>query len=220
MNTPPNRIPGQQAPDSQVNDTLENAIGALDRARAAELNELIVSRSAKFEGLARDRQRLGQKLGPDHPRVVALDKQLALHKQFVPVLQSEAAAASIPHPSVTAQSWAIHGLVLDAHRAPVAGVSVALYIGDTWERGFGYSCTDARGYFQLSAQDGLKGESFSLHVLRDSKTIYVESSPVIVAAGKLEYREIILGTGAAPCNPPDGQKVAAPPSTPPPTPSR
>jgi len=204
-----------RVPISQVNDTLENTIGGLDRARAADLTEMSLLQSAKFEGLARDRARLVAKLGADHPRVLALDQNLALHAALLPAFRTEAAASSIVPPKVDAQAWAIHGIVVDSKRVPVAGVTVALYIGESWDRRLGFSCTDANGYFKLSTPDASKVEpSYTLHVLSNSKTVHVDPNPVTVSAGRLEYREVTLDAQTSrSCDPPGGQNEPSPPST-------
>lgn|SRR5262249_10676291 len=210
MNIPSNRIP-----ITQVNDTLENSIVSLDRARGADLTELSLLQSVKFDGLARDRARLVAKLGADHPRVLALDQNLATHKALLPVYKSEAAAATIVPPKVDAHSWAIHGVVLDSKRSAAAGVTVALYAGDNWDRQLGYSCTDANGYFRLVSPDVTKIQpAHTLRVLSNNKVVFVDPNIVTVTAGRLEYREVVLETQAAQsCYPPDGQQGTAPPST-------
>jgi hypothetical protein len=204
---------GRGTPISQVSDTFENSIAALDRSRAADLTELTTVRSAKFDSLQRDRTRLVAKLGADHPRVQALDRNIAQHRVLVPVLQTEAAVAAVATPKGDAKSWAIHGFVVYPTRAPVPGITLALYTGQTWERRFGFACTDQRGYFQLSVADASNGGSFSLHLLRDSKTLQVESTAVTIAAGKFEYREIVLNSRmSSSCGPPDGSQSQGPPS--------
>src|SRR4051794_12187795 len=121
-----------QIPLDQVNDTLENSIDALDRARAAGLGELAVVRSAKFAGLERDRARLVAKLGEQDPRVLALDRRLSQHRALLPVYRIEAALSATVPPKVGEHGWALYGNVVDASRAPVEGVTVALYLGEVW----------------------------------------------------------------------------------------
>src|SRR5207244_1522735 len=78
-----------QVPLSQVSDTLEKTVAGLDQARAADLEEMSQVRAAKFSGLARDRDRLAAKLGATDPRVVALDRSLALHRETAAGFRSE-----------------------------------------------------------------------------------------------------------------------------------
>jgi hypothetical protein len=205
----------RQVPVSQISETLEKTIADLDHARAADLAEMSDVRTAKFNGLARDRVRLAAKLGATHPRVLALDNSLALHAATSLGFASEIAMSSVAPPRVDQSSWAVHGNVLDGSRKPILGVTVALYQKDTWARRLGFACTDANGYFVLMVQDADKTESgpFSIDILRDGKIIHVDNNPVTIQPGHVEFREIIIGAAANTCSPPSGSKDA-PPSPP------
>jgi hypothetical protein len=203
----------KQVPLSQVSDTLEKTIANLDQARAADLDEMSQVRTAKFAGLARDRDRLVAKLGATHPRVIALDRSLALHHETMVGFRTESAAASVNPPRVNQHSWALHGNVLDAARAPVQGVTVALYQKETWFQRLGYACTDANGYFVLSVEEASKTDtgSLSINVLRSEKVIYIDPNPVEIQPGHVEYREIIIGGTPDVCSPPVGRSETPPP---------
>lgn len=208
----------KQVPVAQISETLETTIVGLDRARAADLAEMGEVRTAKFTGLARDRIRLAAKLGANHPRVLALDGSLALHAQASPGFASEIATSSVTPPSVTQTSWALYGNVIDGSRAPIPGVTVALYQKEAWVQRLGFACTDANGYFVLTVQEVGKADSgpFSINILRNRKVIYVDSVPVTIQPGHVEYREIVIGTTATTCPPPAGSQDAPPsPPTPP-----
>jgi len=193
-------------PDSQVNQALEDSIVTLDRSRAQGLNELTALESAKYAVMQRDRARLVAKFGEDDPRVTALDEALALHRERVTVYQAEILGATATIPKVDDHSWAIHGHVLDAKLQPVEGITVALFSGDTWERSLASACTDAKGHFQLGPKP-VKEEnrSLSLKASQKEKVIYTDPAPVAVAAGRLEYRRVILNDrNQASCDsPPD-----------------
>src|SRR4051812_11020310 len=96
---------------TEVSDTLEKFVAQFDQSRAADLDEMSQVRVAKFNGLARDRARLAAKLGADDPRVVALDRSIALHAETNTGFRSEIAAASVDPPRVDERSWALHGNV-------------------------------------------------------------------------------------------------------------
>jgi hypothetical protein len=201
-----------------VSDTLEKTVANLDQARGADLDEMSQVRAAKFVGLARDRARLAVKLGATHPRVVALDRSLALHRETAVGFRAESAAALVTPPRVSQHSWALHGNVLDASRAPVPGVTVALYQKDTWVQRLGYACTDANGYFVLLVEDAAKTGTgaLSIDVLQSGKVIYIDPNPVEIQPGHVEYREIIIGRTTEPCPPPGGKvETPAPPAAPP-----
>jgi hypothetical protein len=205
-----------QVPLSQVSDTLEKTVASLDQARAADLDELSQVRAAKFAGLARDRDRLAAKLGVTDPRVVALDRSLALHRETAVGFRSEIAVASVNPPRVNQHSWALHGNVLDASRAPVQGVTVALYQKDAWVQRLGYACTDANGYFVLLVEDATRTDTgpLSIDVLRSGKIIYVDPMPVEIQPAHVEYREIVMDNDVEPCLPPDGYRPPGPPAAP------
>jgi hypothetical protein len=208
----------RQVPVSQISETLEKTIADLDHARAADLAEMSDVRTAKFNGLARDRVRLAAKLGATHPRVLALDNSLALHAATSLGFASEIAMSSVAPPRVDQSSWAVHGNVLDGSRKPIQGVTVALYQKDTWIQRLGFACTDANGYFVLTVQEAAKPESgpFSIDIVRNGKIIYIDKNPVTIELEHVEYREIIIDAAANTCPPPAGTPDVPPsPATPP-----
>jgi hypothetical protein len=203
-----------EIPLNQILKALDSSIDKLDQTRAADLMELSLARSARFAGLARDRARLVEKLGETHPRVVALDRDIALHKEVLNGYAAESAASSAKLPKVDARSWALYGNVVDGTRRPLEGVTVALYHGDVWDQRAGYSCTDSSGRFVLQVADAAKMETrLSLHVLKDRKTIHVDPQPVTIQPAHAEYREVVLASQeASTCEPPSGVRKD-PPST-------
>jgi len=212
-----NSTQANRVPVSQVSETLEKTIVGLDQARAADLGEMSEVRVAKFNVLARDRVRLAAKLGATDPRVLAIDASLALHAQTVPGFASEIAISTAPQPRVDESSWVLHGLVLDASRKPIQGVTVALYQKDTWLQNLGFACTDANGYFVLMVQEALKIDRgpFSIDILRNEKIIFIAPDPVTIRPGHVEFREIVIDAIANTCPPPSGNQPAPPaPPTP------
>ena len=211
----------RQIPVSQISETLEKTIADLDHARAADLAEMSDVRTAKFNGLARDRVRLAAKLGVNHPRVLALDSSLALHAATLPGFASEIAISSVTPPRVDQSSWALHGNVLDGSRKPIQRVTVALYQKDTWVQRLGFACTDANGYFVLIVQgvDKADSGSFSIEILGAGRIIYIDRTPVTIQPGHVEYREIVIGATPNTCSPPSGSPDAlpSPPAQPAPT---
>lgn len=212
----------RQVPVAQISETLEKTIADLDHARAADLVELAEVRTAKFTGLARDRVRLAAKLGPTHPRVLALDGSLALHAATSAGFASEITISSVTPPRVDPSSWALHGIVMDASRTPIQGVTVALYQKDAWVQRLGFACTDAKGYFVLMVQEAGKTESgpFSIDIVRNGKIIYIDNDPVTVQPGHVEFREIIIGAAANTCPPPRGSSDVPPAPPVSPTPAK
>jgi hypothetical protein len=193
-----------QIPVAEVSDALEKMVAQFDQSRAGDLDEMTQARAAKFNGLARDRQRLTAKLGADNPRVVALGRSLQLNADTVVGFQSEIAGSSTPPPQVTATSWVLHGNVLDSARKPLAGLTVALYQKDSWQQSLGFACTDKNGYFVLKVEDAAKAGAgpWTLRVLRSRTVIYSDPRPVTIRAAHVEYREIVIGDTTGTCEPP------------------
>ncbi len=192
-------------PIGQLPAILTKGVAGFDQGRAAGLQRMSQLQSMRYAGLQRDRARLVAKFGAKSPRVEALDQQLAIHAAVLPGYQAEAAASTSTPPPVTSPAWALYGMVVDPNRKPVSGVTVALFTGDVWNRDLGYACTAEDGTFQILVNDVSKiSDSFSLHILKNEKTVYVDPAPVTPATGQAEYREVVLDASQpAPCNPPD-----------------
>jgi hypothetical protein len=187
---------------ADVSGALEKLIDQFDTSRGAGLEELVRVRAAKFNGVVRDRDRLATQLGAEDPRVVALDRSLALHEETLAGFRSEIAVSSIDPPRVDQRSWAIHGNVYDTARAPLPGLTIALYRGDTWVRDFGYACTDDNGYFALTVAEVAADDALSLRLLRSESIVHTEPRPVAVRPAYVEYREIIIDEAPDTCAPP------------------
>ncbi len=199
---------------ADVSGTLEKLIDQFDTSRSAGLEDLVRVRAAKFNGVARDRDRLATQLGAEDPRVVALDRSLALHNDTLAGFRSEIALSSIDPPRVDQRGWAIHGSVYDTARSPLPGLTVALYQRNTWVRDFGYACTDDNGYFVLTVADAVAAaeDALSLRLLRSEDIVHTDPRPVAVRPGQVEYREIIVDEAPDTCGPPV-KATAPPPST-------
>jgi hypothetical protein len=203
---------------ADVSGTLEKLIDQFDTSRSAGLEELVRVRAAKFNGVARDRARLATQLGAEDPRVIALDRSLALHSDTLAGFRSEIAVSSIDPPRVDQRGWTIHGNVFDTARSPLPGLTVALYLKDTWMREFGYACTDDNGYFSLTIADAATVEDgLSLRLLRSEDIVFTDPRPVNIQPAQVEYREIIIdekpGTCQSPMRtdePPPAKAAAAP----------
>jgi hypothetical protein len=208
----------KQVSVTQVSDLLEKTIVDFDHARAADLTEMNTVLNTKFAGLARDRARLATKLGASDPRVVALDNRLALYAQTTVGFASEIAASSVTPPSIDQTSWALHGNVLASSRAPISGVTVALYQNNAWINQLGFACTDVNGYFSILVKDAANVATgpFLIGVVKNGKILYMDNDPLTIQAGHVEYREIIVGDASNVCPPPDGNQQTPPSSSAPP----
>jgi hypothetical protein len=112
-----------------------------------------------------------------------------------------------------AQIAPLHGNVLDGARAPIQGVTAALYRKDAWVQRLGYACTDANGCFVLPVEEASKTDtgSLSINVLRSEKVIYIDPNPVEIQPGHVEYRELVIDRTPDVCPPPVGKSETPPP---------
>lgn len=199
-------------PVDEVVDGLEKAFGELDQSRAAGLGELADINEARLHALGRDYKRLEEKLGAEHPRVVALSRSIELGGAVVAELRIEQATAAVTPPGVDEKSWALHGRVLDARRRPQKGLTIGLYQGDVLVKEFGVAATDGNGYFALKASPGPESrqQHLSIRVLRDGRVIHIDDREVVIQPGSSEFREIVLGDDTIVATPPEGRKRTPP----------
>lgn len=197
---------------------IDKAFTGADTHRADQLDQLKVMREARTGGMEREAARLSAKLGPDHPRVVALTGAIETNRDLVNQLTVEVERARTPTPSVDPKSWILHGYVRDQRLKGVAGVTVALYNEKgVWVQRLGYACTDAKGYFILRATDisGIDRPVF-VRVVRGGTVIYTDKIEMTPGPGRVDAREIILSDKGVVCAPP--VESVPPPTRPPETP--
>jgi hypothetical protein len=198
----------------QLAGTFASDLASTDRARAEALEGLQQLRAAKANHLERERVRLVNRLGAEHPRVLELNAIIASNQQLTRALTLEIDRAKTEAPVVDKQGWALHGFVRNEDLEGQPGLTLALFDrSGRWVEVLGHTCTDSRGYFQLRYQGST--ESFTdaiaanvrseifIHVSdQEQKVLYYDERPVTVKLGQVEYREIILKVADAPCMPP------------------
>lgn len=183
---------------------IDKAVAGADTHRADQLDQLKVMREARTGGMEREAARLSAKLGSDHPRVAALTGAIETNRELVGQLTVEVERARTPTPIVDPKSWILHGYVRDKSLKGVAGVTVALYDEKgVWVQRLGYACTDAKGYFTLSATDisGIDRPVF-VRVLRNGTVIYADKIEMTPELGRVDAREIVLTDDGRVCPPP------------------
>lgn len=143
----------KQVSTEELGRTLQAKAEGADVVHAERLGGLQTLRQAKGAMLAREQTRLSATLGPKHPRVVALSQQIAVNENLAVQTQRAQARAQASVFQVDPNTWIVHGHVRTKDFKPVQQVTVALYTCEgQWLRQFGYSCTDADGYFKLSSK--------------------------------------------------------------------
>jgi hypothetical protein len=145
----------RQVSTDEAGRTLAAKTAGADEARIAQLGGLRTLRQTKGTMLAREQTRLSARLGAQHPRVLALSQKMAVNQTLAVQLQRTQARAQASVLQVDPNTWIVHGHVRSADLKPVPQATVALYTCEgQWLRQFGYSCTNADGYFKLSTKAG------------------------------------------------------------------
>lgn len=194
-------------PQSQVQHELDQTIKSADPVRAESLNKLQRIRTTRVKNQERERLRLTEKLGSEHPRVLVLQTKIETNKELIHNLKLETARAKTEAPVVESDSWVVHGRVLNTQREPVPGMKAALYDKNGCPiQTCGREMTDKTGYFKLTIKDitddttagaAKNGprEGF-LYVLDNNNVIVHEDKrPLPIKAGQAQYLEIVLDDG-------------------------
>jgi len=205
----------KQIPLKDVSREVDNGIAGADVLRGSELERLQVVRRAKQTGMQREQIRLANKLGADHPQVVALSGRIEINNRLVQDLVTETDRSKIAIPTIDTGAWVLHGFVRDKDRKGVSNLMVALFdqTGARLDK-LGHACTDANGRFQIEARDAksIDGRPAYIRVLDgQSAVLYADKAALIPVLGGVEYREITLSGDASVCVPP--------PEPPPPPPT-
>ncbi len=213
----------------ELNQGLENA----DPARLAGLQQLARMRAIRRTSMEREQARLSQKLGAAHPRVAALNRKLEANRELERDIALGISRARTPAIRPDAGAWILHGHVRNQARNGLPGLTVALYDEkNKWIEVLGYACTDADGYFRLTARldatdavgtapevnqlqkaaTSFAGKAAAwgaayIHVTDgQGATLYVGESVLTPKPGEVVYREIILDDGVCVCTPPGGKQ--------------
>ncbi len=187
-----------------------------------DLKRLEQATQARQASLEREHGRLSGKLGADHPRTKTLALRLETGSTRLRDLKVEVVRAETVAPQAGASDWVLHGYVRWKDLNPAADLTVALVDGrGLWVQALGYACTDERGHFQLVASIGPTepgkqaerpaapappSERLVVHIRvtdRNRLELYRGEEAVPVAAGGVEYQEIVLGDRAAGCVSPE-----------------
>lgn len=188
-----------------VSRELDKRVEGADRLRAGQLEGLAAVRRAKEAGMRREQARLTKKYGAEHPRVADVTDRLAVNTGLARDLVLEASRARAEAPRINADGWAVHGHVRDAGLKPAAGLTVALYDSDSrWVESLGYACTRADGYFRIETGNAsaAAGPLFLRVLSAQAEHLYADTAALTPAGGAIDYRQIVLGGGAAFCAPP------------------
>lgn len=184
---------------SEMRTRLRQTVKDADTERARGLDGLARLRTARTAAQQREAARLAEKLGPDHPRVAALQARVAAEPLLTAQIRAEAARASTPPLSVFGTGWAVHGHVRGVDGAPLPGITAALYDANGRRAdAYGWGCTDAQGYFLARTEQVLDVPPDVFLHLVDARGnhVYVHPTPLAPRGGQAIYLPITLGGGS------------------------
>ena len=142
----------------QVKHELDQAIKSADPVRAGSLQKLQRVRTAKTKNQERERLRLTEKLGDNHPRVLLLQAKIDTNYELARNLQVETVRAQTEAPVVEDDDWLVHGRVLNEQLEAVPGMKAALYDRSGCPiQTCGSEITDKTGYFKLTIKNVADG---------------------------------------------------------------
>jgi hypothetical protein len=196
--------------------SIEDVFETVDDERVAGLEQVRTIQSIKNESLERERVRLARKYGEDHPRIQKIDSRLVYNQSLLKDLAVEIDRSKVEVPAIDANTWMVHGRVLDKTRAGIAGLTVSLFDEKgKWIREMGYSCTDERGYFAITysaKEDGKQGSQrlFLTVTDREHRVLHREREPLCVRLGWIDYREMVIDDQGDVCLPPEPDKDEKP----------
>ncbi|HEV2805973.1 MAG TPA: hypothetical protein VGW57_13705 [Chthoniobacterales bacterium] len=203
------------APDSPV-PAFKADLAEADVTRANTLSELQRIRVARANQTRREQLLLAEKLGQDHRDVAMLSAEVAAATQFTRQLGAEIDRVTIQSPAPEKDGWAVRGFVRNRDLEPQADMTVAFFDrANRWIEPFGHTCTDERGYFELSfsPRNGpaptQSAEMFLRVSDRAQQQLYCDKRPMSWAPGETKYREIIIDGAGTNCAPPSGPSSTA-----------
>jgi hypothetical protein len=199
----------------EFDEALSRAAARADSLRAAGLKGLESVTLARQVSLEREQARLAGELGAEHPRVKALAARVQDGVARLGDLKVDIVRAETIAPKVGAAEWVLHGYVWSEDRSPAPDLVVSLVDAQgQWLRALGFAATDARGYFQLRASvadaatpgaappgaappaGSAPVEAFVRVTDANRTQVHRGPTPVPIAAGRVEYEEIVLEGGA------------------------
>jgi len=201
----------QQPGNEQIIQRLDSSVSGLDELRGESLQRTELLQTNKDSALKKEQQRLQKKHGADHPRVARLNNRIEYNRVAIPEVKKEIEIAKIKVPDFDANTWMVHGRVLNSKLEGVGGLTLSLFdASGKPEKRLGYACTDETGYYAIryEFEDGKKppfneDTPFQLTVSGDkSKICHQEKQPLFVIAGQVDFRQIIVDENK--CTPPPG----------------
>lgn len=193
---------------------IDASFDSVEKLRSEGLERVKLFHATKNRALEKEHERLSEKLGVEHPRVKRMDARIKFNQNLFKDLNVEIEKTKIRVPTLKANSWMVHGRVLDSHKKGIGGLTMGLYDENgNWIKKLGYGCTDKYGYFSIvyTLKEGAEPEvteSMKLFLYvsdKNYKILHKDGEPIYLKIGKIDYREIYL-TGEEVCSAPEPGK--------------
>jgi len=201
----------EQPSEKEILKKLDHAFTGLDQQRASGLERLKILQIVKYDGGGREKLRLTKKYGADHPRVKKISDRLNYNQGLQKELDVEIERTKITIPDFEANTWMVHGGIVNPEGTPLSGLTVSLYDENgNWIEKLGFACTDERGYFAVKykvksqkAPEIPDKQKLILTVTDGDKNIlHQETEPLYLKTGQIDYRLIALTEKGEICPPP------------------
>ena len=202
--------------DEDMLAKLDSGFASLDEQRANGLLRMKDFQATQTTMLEKEQLRLEKKYSADHPRVRKIAERLSYSQGLRPELYREIEKSKIVIPEIDANTWMVHGRVMNADGVAISGLAVSLYDDEEqWVSQLGHSCTDGLGYFvlqykiaeneRLPLSDNQK--LFLTVTDANHNRLYQATEPLYVRFGYIDYRLIIIKEPIQCCTPPETEDI-------------
>ncbi len=202
----------QKVTKKELFDKMDTAFNRVEEQRYKGLEKLKLVQSIKNQSLEKEKTRLEEIHGTEHPRVRKINSRLQYNQYMFKGLDLEIQNARIKVPTLKPNTWMVHGVVLDSEGNPVKGLSVGLFDEKgKWIRDLGYGCTDENGYFSITyPPDGKEIKDIPITTVvfirvfdAHYHVLYKDSNPLLVEINKVQYRRIFIPKEGEVCTTPE-----------------
>lgn len=208
----------QRISEEEVINRVNQTFTDLDRQRSQGLEQLKTLQSNQNAALERERLRLTNKYGADHPRVQKITARLSYNQGMFKELDREIARSQIETPPFDRNTWMVPGRVRTSQGVGVKGLTISFSDGNgRWVKQLGYTCTNDSGNFTFTYPK--QGEKPTIPATQplfvtvtdsERRILYRASQPLFVRIGLIEpFQEITLDEEVC-GTPPEGHKPSVP----------
>jgi hypothetical protein len=197
-------------PDFDPVEQLDKSLTALQEQRTQQLTEAQQYQVVEQRALDRERTRLAEKYGKEHPRVQTMTARLDAHQRLagsvaVEVVRSRERQAPLPE-----KGWRVQGGVYDGKtEQPLYGLSVYLSNANREpRRDLGYACTDEQGHYAISLgpEQMEKQKELYLTVADANRNVLcLNETPLTPTPNSVELRDLYIGKAG--CRDPFSERV-------------